>query len=92
MSSLKDGNNVNFKVFVKVQKGFSLLSGLFSLLFPFYILYQHGLSTLPVYDRQANVIGHANYFLLSLAMSFAGLLLSFLAYWAANEVEKGSDD
>ncbi|MFC7301087.1 hypothetical protein [Cognatiluteimonas weifangensis] len=66
-----------------VQRAVSLVFLVGSIAFPFYILYRHGLSVLPVYDRGGNVIGHANYFVLSLGFSAFALLISWLCYKAA---------
>jgi hypothetical protein len=77
--------NARWVSLLLIQKSISLLFAAFALVFPFYILYRHGLSVLPVYDRFGNVIGHANYFVLSLAMSAFTLLISWLSYVAARK-------
>jgi hypothetical protein len=81
------GSNSNAKWVnvLLIQKAVSLFFAALALAFPFYILYRHGLSVLPVYDRFGNVIGHANYFVLSLAMSAFTLVISWLSYVAARK-------
>jgi hypothetical protein len=83
---MSDSNsNAKWVNLLLVQKAVSLFFAAFALAFPFYILYRHGLSVLPVYDRFGNVIGHANYFVLSPAMSAFALLISWLGYLAARK-------
>jgi hypothetical protein len=81
------GGNINAKWvnLLLIQKAVSLFFVAFALAFPFYILYRHGLSVLPVHDRFGSVIGHANYFALSLVMSAFTLLISWLSYVAARK-------
>ena len=87
---VENGNNAPAPTWIsaclKVQKFFSILFALGALLFPPFTLYQHGLNVLPVYDRVGNVIGHANYFILSLLVSAIMFAMSWLAYWATNKV------
>ena len=66
-----------------IQRAIALLFLIGAIVFPFYILYRHGLSVLPVYDRAGNVIGQANYFAVSLAFSAFAVLISWLSYKAA---------
>ena len=81
------GSNINAKwvSLLLIQKTVSLFFAAFALVFPVYILYRHGLRVLPVYDRLGNVTGHANYFVLSLAMSAFILVISWLSYVAARK-------
>ncbi|WP_157836416.1 hypothetical protein [Xanthomonas sp. SHU 308] len=72
-------------VLLLLQRFFSLVFMIGTIVFPGYIFYRHGLSVLPVYDRGGNVIGHANYFVLSLVMSAFALLICLLCYKAAQK-------
>jgi hypothetical protein len=71
----------DIRLYLKIQIAVSCIFALGAFAFPIFILYKHGLGVLPVYDGGGNVIGHASYFLLSLALSAFALLLCFLAYW-----------
>jgi hypothetical protein len=68
---------------LRIQQVLAVVFLVGALVFPGYILYRHGLNVLPVYDRGGNVVGHANYFLLSLGMSVFALAISWLCYKAA---------
>ena len=68
---------------MRVQQAVSIaiLAGAF--VFPGYILYRHALSVLPVYDRYGNVIGQANYFLVSIGMSIFAVAIGWLCFKSA---------
>ena len=68
-----------------IQRSVSLVFLIGAIAFPWYILYRHGLSVLPVFDRGGNVIGHANYFVVALGFSAFALLISWLCYKAAQK-------
>ena len=70
---------------LQIQRVISLVFLFGAVVFPVYILYRHGLSVLPVYDRSGNVVGEANYFVVSLGFSAFTLLISWLSYKAAQK-------
>ena len=70
-------------VLFRVQLWVSILLGVVFISFPFYTLYTHGLSVLPVYDSEGHEIGRANYFLLSLAVGTFGIAVSGASVFGA---------
>ena len=71
---------VNWTRLARAQKGFSLFFVAVSLGLPVYTSCSYGFRVLPVYDRFGNVVGHGNYFLLSLGMSAIGMVVSLFSY------------
>ena len=81
--------NSELATLLKAQILISVVIGFLFASLPFYMLYRYGLSVQPIYDGQGNVIGHASYFLASLAMAGMGVSLSIVAYWAAKKIMRG---
>jgi len=76
-------SNTPWRALLRIQQvvSIAILVGAFA--FPGYILYRHGLSVLPVYDRYGNVIGQANYFFVSIGMSIFAVAIGWICFKSA---------
>lgn len=85
---------VELKILFRLQKFFSIILVVVMSLFPLYILHKDGWNVQPIYDRDYNIVGHANSFLLSLLFSIFGTGIGALSYWAAQKglAGNGSND